>query len=256
MRPSGESAPTEFDAAEAFAGKVVEDLAASLSSLLVCLGDTLGLYRSLAASGPVTPAELAGSTGLSEAYVSDWLLNQAASGYLSFDATSGALRAAPGARGGARGRAQRALPRPGVPCGACAGARAPGGVRCGLRPTRFALVQRQRWRAIPLSGTVAHLVGDWIPALTGVREKLIEGATVAEVGCGVGTATIAMAKAYPQTQFWGFDAELVQHPLCTALRRRRRRGRAHDLRGAGRPSSSPTMAICADRGAVQLVPLR
>lgn len=208
MRPIGESAPTQLDAAEAFASKVVEDLAASLSSLLVCLGDTLGLYRAMATAGPITPAELATSSGLSEGYVSDWLLNQAASGYLSFDAATGryelpAEHAAVLADErsfhylGQGFHAVRALVRA-----------HPEVFDARYDPPASHLSGDSGGEPFLYPGTVAHLVGEWIPALTGIHEKLVAGATVAEVGCGVGTATIAMAKAYPRTQFWGFDAGL------------------------------------------------
>jgi SAM-dependent methyltransferase len=51
----------------------------------------------------------------------------------------------------------------------------------------------------------AHLIGEWIPALEGVEAKLKAGARVADVGCGLGTSTILMAQAYPQSTFIGFD---------------------------------------------------
>jgi SAM-dependent methyltransferase len=51
----------------------------------------------------------------------------------------------------------------------------------------------------------ANLVQNWIPALDGVEAKLKSGAKVADVGCGNGTSTIVMAKAYPKSQFFGFD---------------------------------------------------
>src|SRR5208283_2339948 len=44
-----------------------------------------------------------------------------------------------------------------------------------------------------------------IPALEGVEEKLKKGARVADVGCGLGASTILMAKAYPKSEFTGFD---------------------------------------------------
>ena len=37
------------------------------------------------------------------------------------------------------------------------------------------------------------------------RAKLKRGASVADVGCGHGASTILMAKAYPKSQFTGFD---------------------------------------------------
>jgi 2-polyprenyl-3-methyl-5-hydroxy-6-metoxy-1,4-benzoquinol methylase len=54
-------------------------------------------------------------------------------------------------------------------------------------------------------GYMRHLVGEWIPALDGVKAKLEEGATVADVGCGHGASTILMAQAFPKSKFHGFD---------------------------------------------------
>jgi len=49
------------------------------------------------------------------------------------------------------------------------------------------------------------LTSSWIPALDGMEEKLKNGAKVADVACGHGASTIIMAKAYPKSQFTGFD---------------------------------------------------
>lgn len=54
-------------------------------------------------------------------------------------------------------------------------------------------------------GYQAHLVAEWIPALTGIEEKLKSGAKVADVGCGHGASTIIMAQAFPNSEFHGFD---------------------------------------------------
>jgi 2-polyprenyl-3-methyl-5-hydroxy-6-metoxy-1,4-benzoquinol methylase len=54
-------------------------------------------------------------------------------------------------------------------------------------------------------GYAANLIGSWIPALEGVKEKLERGGTVADVGCGLGASTILMAKSYPNSTFFGFD---------------------------------------------------
>jgi SAM-dependent methyltransferase len=51
----------------------------------------------------------------------------------------------------------------------------------------------------------SNLTQNWIPALNGVKEKLERGATVADVGCGHGCSTTIMAKAFPNSQFIGFD---------------------------------------------------
>ncbi len=51
----------------------------------------------------------------------------------------------------------------------------------------------------------ANLIANWIPALTGVEEKLRQGGRIADVGCGLGASTILMAKAYPNSRLFGFD---------------------------------------------------
>ena len=54
-------------------------------------------------------------------------------------------------------------------------------------------------------GYNANLVSAWLPALDGVVAKLQRGAVVADVGCGHGASTLVMARAFPQSQFVGFD---------------------------------------------------
>jgi SAM-dependent methyltransferase len=54
-------------------------------------------------------------------------------------------------------------------------------------------------------GYAAHLISEWIPALTGVEARLKAGALVADVGCGHGASTVLMAQAYPKSTFTGFD---------------------------------------------------
>jgi SAM-dependent methyltransferase len=54
-------------------------------------------------------------------------------------------------------------------------------------------------------GYAAHLTTEWIPALDGVDAKLKAGASVADVGCGLGASTIIMAQAYPHSTFVGYD---------------------------------------------------
>jgi methylase of polypeptide subunit release factors len=54
-------------------------------------------------------------------------------------------------------------------------------------------------------GYNANLISSWIPSLNGMTEKLEQGASVADVGCGHGASTILMAQAYPKSHFIGFD---------------------------------------------------
>src|SRR5687768_14131870 len=74
---------------QAFLGKVVGDFGAIASSALVVLGDKLGLYRAMAQFGPMNSTELAQKTETQERYVREWLINQAASGYVEYDSRTG-----------------------------------------------------------------------------------------------------------------------------------------------------------------------
>ena len=69
-----------------FMGQFVGDLGATMSAALVVIGDKLGLYRAMADGEPVTAEELASRTGTDARYVREWLSNQAAGGYVSYDA--------------------------------------------------------------------------------------------------------------------------------------------------------------------------
>jgi SAM-dependent methyltransferase len=72
-------------------------------------------------------------------------------------------------------------------------------------------------------GYSAHLVQEWIPALNGTREKLEEGAKVADVGCGHGCSTLIMAKAFPNSEFIGYDVH------APSIERARELAREQDL---------------------------
>jgi methylase of polypeptide subunit release factors len=54
-------------------------------------------------------------------------------------------------------------------------------------------------------GYAANLVNSWIPSLQNVKEKLERGARVADIGCGIGSSTLLMAAAFPNSRFFGFD---------------------------------------------------
>ena len=75
---------------EAFMGQVVSDLGAVLHAATVAVGDSLGLYKSLA-QGPATASELAARTETDPRYILEWLCAQAASGYAQYDAATGKL---------------------------------------------------------------------------------------------------------------------------------------------------------------------
>ena len=55
-----------------------------------------------------------------------------------------------------------------------------------------------------------------IPALDGVTAKLKSGAVAADVGCGGGLALMAMAMAYPDSEFHGYDPSSHAIDRCQA----------------------------------------
>src|SRR5262245_18577628 len=70
-------------------GRFLDDLGATFHAAMVVIGDKLGLYRTLAALGPITSKELAERTATTERYVREWLASQAAGGYVNYDPATG-----------------------------------------------------------------------------------------------------------------------------------------------------------------------
>lgn len=203
-------APINEDKMHDFLGKVVGDFGAALSSSLAYIGQKLGLYKELASAGSVTPAELATATGTNERYVREWLINQAASGYVEYDAASARYSLTP--------EQAAALTDESSPFYVGGGFyvikamtnavnriegyfKNGGGMLWGEHDPDLFVGTERFFRP----GYAAHLIASWIPALTGIEEKLKAGGKVADIGCGHGSSTIIMAQAYPNSRFWGFD---------------------------------------------------
>ena len=148
---------------------------------MVIIGDKLGLYKAMAGGEPVTPAELAERTGCRERYIREWLSQQAASGYVSYDAGDPHVPPAARAGAGARGRGQPRLHPGRVP--AADGARArraadPRAVPLRRRASAGTSTTTTCSRAPSGSSAPAtsrNLVDAWLPALDGVVEKLADG---------------------------------------------------------------------------------
>jgi len=200
----------DMDKLHEFLGRALVDFGATFHAALVRIGDKLGLYKGLAAGGPQTPAELASRTGTAERYVREWLSCQAAGGYVSYDAAAGKFYLT---EEQAFAMADDTSPAfmPGAFQVALAATRAEdqlterfkSGAGMGWHEHHHELFEGTERFFRP--GYAANLLSGWIPALEGVHEKLQAGARVADVGCGLGASTILMSKAYPKSEFFGFD---------------------------------------------------
>lgn len=192
-----------------FLGKAVGDLGAAISSTLMLVGDQLGFYKALAGQ-PLTPADLARRTGTHERYVREWLGNQAAGGYVDYDPASGTY--------GLNEVQALCLADPNGPVDIPGAYSIVEDTFHSLDRTldNFRTGKGMEWgehHKCLFSGTErffragyhAHLLTEWLPALDGVVDKLRRGAKVADVGCGHGASTTLMAKAFPQSEFVGFD---------------------------------------------------
>jgi len=196
-----------------FMGKVVNDLGATFSTVLVIIGDKLGLYKAMADSKPVSAVELSSRTGTTERYVREWLANQAAGGYIIYDPNTEKYTLPPEqamvlandkspafALGGFQSAMAFFRDEPKITDAFSTGR----GVDWGDHdPNLYEGTER-----FFKPNYVANIVSSWIPSLDGgkVEEKLKrEDAIVADVGCGHGISTILMAKAYPNSKFIGFD---------------------------------------------------
>jgi SAM-dependent methyltransferase len=194
---------------DALLGRFVADLGATVSGMNVVLGDRLGLYRGLAGIGRASSAELAARTGTTERYVREWLRGQAAGGYVTYDPADDRYRLSEEQAAAFADPAGLALPGAFQLAAACYRQLDPiaeafrTGTGVGWHeqdPEVFTGTER-----FFRPGYVAHLVGSWIPALDGVAGRLVAGARVADVGCGLGTSSRLIAQAFPATTVTGFD---------------------------------------------------
>jgi 2-polyprenyl-3-methyl-5-hydroxy-6-metoxy-1,4-benzoquinol methylase len=195
---------------EQFMGQFVGDLGAAMTAPLVLIGDKLGLYKAMADGEPITSQQLAERTSCHERYIREWLCQQAASGYVEYDAADATFRLPP--------EQAMALADEDSP------AFIPGAFQLVAAVVKDEPHITERFRSgegfgwhehhhdlyagterFFRPGYLASLVDTWLPALDGVVEKLSAGARVADIGCGHGASTILMARAFPACEFVGSD---------------------------------------------------
>ncbi|HUS31612.1 MAG TPA: class I SAM-dependent methyltransferase [Kofleriaceae bacterium] len=192
-----------------FIDRILGDSAAFTQIAMAALGDRLGLWKDLAANGPATSTQLARRMGLSERHVREWLAAMAAASYLAYDTTTaqfalGSEHAAVLADEGGPmflGGIPDLLVSYMKPYDRLVETfRTGGGVPQSAYPEATYRGQ-ERFSA----GWYEHLlVQKWLPA-AGLDGALASGLRLCDVGCGGGRAIVRLAKAYPASQFVGYD---------------------------------------------------
>lgn len=206
--------------------RLVDIMVGAHVSIMICLGLRLGLYRALKDAGPVTSADLAARTGLHERWVLEWLRGQATAGVIGY-----------------RGDGRFELPVELAALLADENHVMFLGSNFDSLPAKMNFVERlpESFRTgLGLSfddfgpetaADVEQLFRNWyrqvlvpiaLPWLDGVVAKLKIGAKVADVGCGAGIALIEMAKAFPQSEFHGY--EISEHAIARAEANREEAG--------------------------------
>lgn len=221
--------PIDSKKLEEFVMRAVADMGISLSAMMIMLGEKLGLYKALQQGGPLTSEELSNATNTSERYIREWLASQAAAGYISYNPSDKKFSISP----------ENAM--------VLADENSPTYLLGGYQILRSIFKDEDKFVKIFQTGEglrwgdhhhdlfegtakffkpsyMSNLVQSWIPSLEGVEERLKEGAKVADIGCGYGVSTVIMAKAYPNSKFYGFD----NHP--PSIEKAKENANRYDLR--------------------------
>ena len=185
----------------------------------IYLGKRLGLYQALKAHGAMTPAGLATTAGIAERYAREWLEQQAVAGFIQVD----------GGNGDARTRRYR-LPDEHIrvlaedehPAHVSPFAQMVVGIAgalpqvveayrsgSGVAYEQYGADFRHGQGGINRPAFVHDLTGAWLPAVSDLHARLstTPGSRIADVGCGEGWSTIALAQAYGQAEVIGYDLD-------------------------------------------------
>jgi len=221
---------TEVDTArrDAFAERLFGAALGAYELMTVHLGDRLGYYRALAERGPSTSAEVAAAAGTAERYTREWLEQQAVAGILEVDDVA----AEPAARRFSVPAAHAEvlsdrdslahvtpLARYGVAFAHVLPAveeafRSGGGVSWEDFGQLGREAQGDANRPV-FSNLLGH---EWLPSIEDVHARLVADppARVADVACGAGWSSIAIARAYPNVTVDGLDLDEASVELARA----------------------------------------
>ncbi|MFE7743484.1 class I SAM-dependent methyltransferase [Nocardia sp. NPDC057455] len=197
--------------AEHFADRLVASALGAIDMLAIHLGDRMGWYRVLAEHGPTDAVELTRHAGGDERYAQEWLEQQAATGILAvtpdhrFELPHGAAEVLTDATSlNYLAPLARMLAAAAVQTPALVRAYRDGG---GVSWSEFGTDMREAqsdmnrpWFEQRLATALAEA-----PDVAAALSR--PGARAADVGCGGGWSSIALARAYPDLAVDGFDID-------------------------------------------------
>ena len=214
---------------EQLADRLFQATVATMELFGVYLGKRLGLYETLHAKGPLTGAGLAAAAGIAERYAREWLEQQAVAGFVAVD---DATRPAGERRYRLPAEHAGVLVDPDHAAHVAPFAEMVAGVGGALQQVIEAY---RTGRGVPYEAYGAAFVTGqgginrpafrqdltraWLPAVPDLHRRL-QGdppARIADVGCGVGWSTLALARAYPRATVIGYDLDAAS---VEAARRR------------------------------------
>jgi 2-polyprenyl-3-methyl-5-hydroxy-6-metoxy-1,4-benzoquinol methylase len=210
---------SDSDAAhrDALAGRLFEATLGAFDLLAIHLGDRLGLYGALRNAGPLTPPELGRRAGIAPRYAREWLEQQAVAGILDVDDAAAAaddrryrlpaghaeVLANPTSLAAMTPMAQFVVAGGKSMDDLVAAYRSGGGVPWDAYQEVVTAQDRVNRPAF-----AQLLVRDWLPALGDVHERLLAaGGRIADVACGTGWSSIALARGYPKASVDGLDLD-------------------------------------------------
>lgn len=216
VSPRTKDGIAKFDEAkaESFAGKMLDILNHGTLALMISIGHQTRLFDVMASmpsssSSFSTSTEIAKAANLNERYVREWLGAMVTGGIVEYNPENAGYKLPPEhtallTRAGGldnmavfmqyialMGNVEQEI----IEC-----FRKGGGVPYSKYP-RFQELQAEETARI----YDARLIGDIIPLVSGLTEKLTAGINVLDVGCGRGHAINVMAKAFPKSAFVGYD---------------------------------------------------
>lgn len=203
---------------DALAARVLHATIEALEVYGIYLGKTLGLYAALHAAGPLSPPELAARAAIAPRYAREWLEQQAVAGLLEVETSSASAedRRCALPTGHANVLVNEDHPAHLAPLsqmvagigGALDRVVAAYRTGDGVAYPHYGATFRAGQAGINRPAFLSDLVQRWIPALPDLHDGLRSTRLrVADVGCGVGWSTVAVAKAFPLAEVVGFDAD-------------------------------------------------